>query len=151
MYFKELIESEFKDIQLLILVDMDGVIADYEFGRELNFKDKRPIKTNIKTLEELSKLKNIELAILSICKHDKEIEEKNIWLDKYALFITKRNIISKEGKDESSKELKADFLKKIQKESNKVIVLIDDDNGILKYLKKEVPEIILFQDSSIID
>jgi uncharacterized protein YdeI (YjbR/CyaY-like superfamily) len=33
---------------------MDGVLADYEVGKPLNFKDKRPLFSNIKKIEELT-------------------------------------------------------------------------------------------------
>ena len=62
MYFYNLIKS-FKG-ELNIFVDMDGVITDYNFGHELNFKNKRPLKTNIKTLSKISELKNVNLYIL---------------------------------------------------------------------------------------
>lgn len=78
--------------------------------------------------------------------------EKNNWLDKYAPFFDKsnRNILSKETYPNfSSKELKANFLRGLIKD--KQIVLIDDDNGILKHVRKEVEEIILFQDSELVD
>lgn len=151
MYFYNLIKKYDENIN--IFVDMDGVIADYNFGCILDFKNKRPIKTNIKTLEKISKLSNVNLYILSICKKNKDINDKNEWLDKYAPYFKKENriIISKESKkDKSSKELKYNYLKKYIKENEKNIV-IDDDNEILKYLQEHLKEVILFQDSSIID
>lgn len=151
MYFYNLIKKYDEDLN--IFVDMDGVITDYDFGNILDFKNKRPIKTNIKTLEKISKLSNVNLFILSICKKNNEINDKNEWLDKYASYFKKENriIISKENKkNKSSKELKYEYLKKSLKD-NKKIILIDDDNEILKYLKEYLKEAILFQDSSIID
>lgn len=151
MYFYNLIKKYDEDLN--IFVDMDGVITDYNFGSILDFKNKRPIKTNIKTLEKISKLNNVNLYILSICKKNNEINDKNEWLDKYAPYFKKENriIISKENeKNKTSKELKYDYLKKYKKENKKIIV-IDDDNEILKYLQEHLEEVILFQDSSIID
>ena len=138
-----------KDQKIDIYVDMDGVIAEYDFGRPLDFLNKRPLLGNIKVLEEISKIPNVEMHILSICKKDSQINDKNVWLDKYAPFFKKenRNVLSKETyTDRSSSELKVDFLNNI--ESFKI--LIDDDNGILKEVDKKVKNISLYQDSSIV-
>ena len=62
MYFYNLIK-DFKE-ELIIFVDMDGVITDYDFGNKLDFKNKRPLTTNIKTLKKISELKKVELYIL---------------------------------------------------------------------------------------
>ena len=143
------IKTMAKDKKIDIYVDMDGVIAEYDFGRPLDFLNKRPLLGNIKVLEEISKIPNVEMHILSICKKDSQINDKNVWLDKYAPFFKKenRNVLSKETyTDKSSSELKVDFLNNI--ESFKV--LIDDDNGILKEVDKKVKNIFLYQDSSIV-
>lgn len=143
------IKTMAKDQKIDIYVDMDGVIAEYDFGRPLDFLNKRPLLGNIKVLEEISKIPNVEMHILSICKKDSQINDKNVWLDKYAPFFKKenRNILSKETyTDRSSSELKVDFLNNI--ESFKI--LIDDDNGILKEVDKKVKNISLYQDSSIV-
>lgn len=138
-----------KNQKIDIYVDMDGVIAEYDFGRPLDFLNKRPLLGNIKVLEEISKIPNVKMHILSICKKDSQINDKNLWLDKYAPFFKKenRNVLSKETyTDRSSSELKVDFLNNI--ESFKI--LIDDDNGILKEVDKKVKNISLYQDSSIV-
>ena len=143
------IKTMAKDKKIDIYVDMDGVIAEYDFGRPLDFLNKRPLLGNIKVLEEISKIPNVEMHILSICKKDSQINDKNVWLDKYAPFFKKenRNVLSKETyTDKSSSELKVDFLNNI--ESFKI--LIDDDNGILKEVDKKVKNISLYQDSSIV-
>lgn len=152
MYFYELIKELSKDKKLTIYVDMDGVIAAYELGKPLDFSNKRPLKTNINTLHKVSNLKNVELHILSICRKDSQIKEKNDWLDKYAPFFDndKRVIISKESNPNySSRELKENYLNSLKKEEQ--LVLIDDDNGVLDEVEKKVKNIILFQDSELID
>lgn len=151
MYFYNLIKN--LDKELFIFVDMDGVITDYDFGNILDFKNKRPLKTNIKTLKKISELEKVNLYILSICKKDEEIQDKNEWLDKYAPYFKKENriIISKENeKNLSSKELKYKYLKEYL-DKNKEIIVIDDDNEILKFLQEKLHNITLFQDSSLID
>lgn len=155
MYFVDKIKNEYKDENIVFFVDMDGVIADYNFGFKLDFKNKRPIKTNIEVFKELSLLKNIELNILSICKKNSQIDDKNNWLDDFAPFfkIENRVIISKEDNPNiSSKVLKCNYLKNyILKNNHKKVIVIDDDNDILFYLSNNIDNIILYQDSSIVD
>lgn len=150
MYIKEYI-SNYNE-KLRIYVDMDGVIADYIVGKPYDFENKRPLFDSINKLKEVSEFNNVEMYILSICNNESQIAEKNNWLDKYASFFQKENrvIISKDdNSDKSSSELKRDYLKKIN--TSEKIILIDDDNLILKFIRKELPSIILLQDSSLID
>lgn len=152
MHFYELIKKLSKTKKTIVYVDMDGVIASYDFGKPLNFENKRPLFTNIKTLSKLSDLENIELHILSVCRLDSQIIEKNVWLDKYAPFFerNKRNIISKQSSPKcSSKKLKLNYLKSLKSEEQ--IVLIDDDNEVLETIHKELKNVILYQDSELID
>lgn len=152
MHFYNLIKELSKKNEIILFVDMDGVIASYDVGRPLDFLNKRPLFQNIKKLEEISKLPNVELHILSICRKDFQIDEKNIWLDKYASFFLKENrqIISKETNTGfSSSELKANFLNSLN--TNKQVALIDDDNSILKKVLATVNGIIVYQDSELID
>lgn len=152
MHFYELIKEKYHDKEVLLFVDMDGVIASYDFGKPLDFKNKRPLKTNIDTLKKVSELDNITLNILSVCRKDYQITEKNEWLDKYAPFFKKenRNILSKESiTGYSSAELKLNFLESV--ETNKLIIMLDDDNKVLDTLSKSDKEIILYQDSELVD
>ena len=152
MYFYNLMKEISQDKKVQLFLDMDGVIASYDFGKPLNFKKKRPLTRNIKVLEKVSKLENIECSILSICHKDSEIDDKNHWLDLYAPFfkVENRFILSKESiANKSSSEMKKDFLKKLN--TKKQMVLVDDDNQILKLLSKELKNVILLQDSELID
>lgn len=152
MHFYELIKKLAEDEKIVIYVDMDGVIASYDFGKPLDFKNKRPLTTNIKTLSQLSNLKNVELHILSVCRFNNEVNEKNEWLDKYASFFEKdkRSIIPKESyPNYSSKELKLNYLKSLKNEEQ--IVFIDDDNEVLKTIHNGLQNLILYQDSELID
>lgn len=152
MHFYNLIKDLAEQKNIMMFVDMDGVIASYDVGKPLDFLNKRPLTENIKKLEEISKISNVELHILSLCKKNFQIEEKNIWLDKHAPFFNKENrtIISKEKfPGISSPELKANYLNSL--ETNKQIILVDDDNGILKKVIDTVNGIIVFQDSELID
>lgn len=152
MYFYELIKKLSENKKTKVYVDMDGVIASYDFGKPLDFANKRPLITNIKTLNELCKLQNVELFILSVCRFNNQINEKNNWLDKYAPFFdkNKRIIISKESNLHfSSKELKLNYLKTLKTEEQ--IIFIDDDNEVLKTIHNNIKNIILYQDSELID
>ena len=151
MHFYELIQKQTKNKKTRIYVDMDGVIASYDIGKPYDFENKRPLTTNIKTLSKINNLENTELFILSICKKDSQIK-KNNWLDKYAPFFQKDNriIISKENNPNlSSKELKLNYLKSLKTDNQ--IILIDDDNEIIKTIKDNAKNIILYQDSELTD
>ena len=94
------------------------------------------------------------MNILSVCIYNSQIEDKNNWLDKYAPFFKKenRNILSKESYPGiTSAQLKVNFLKNLVRDSNIKLILIDDDNEVLKAVSNSVEDIIIFQDSSIID
>lgn len=155
MYFLNKIKEISKDNKVAIFVDMDGVITDFDLNKALDFKNKRPIITNINTLSEISNLNNTRLYILSVCVKDYQIKEKNDWLDKYAPFfkIENRIIISKEKYPKIfSRQLKEKFLReKIKDLNNEKMIVIDDDNNVLRYLKNKFSNVIFFQDSSIID
>ena len=152
MHFYKIIENLSKERKLLIFVDMDGVIASYDIGKPYDFDKKRPLITNINTLKRLNSLENCELYILSICKKDYQIKEKNDWLDLNAPFFKKerRIIISKENSSiTESGILKANYLNNLNTKNQ--IILVDDDNKVLKIVKEKVKNIILFQDSELID
>lgn len=152
MHFYNLIKNLAENQKLQIYVDMDGVIASYDIGKPYDFANKRPLKTNINTLKKISELKNTELFILSICKKDNQIKEKNDWLDVNAPFFKKenRNIISKESHPNlASKDLKLNYLKSLN--TDKQIILIDDDNEIIKTIKDNAKNVILYQDSELVD
>ncbi len=87
MHFYNLIKNLSSEKELVIFVDMDGVISSYDVGKPLDFLNKRPLKENINKLEKINELPNIELYILSICRKNFQIEEKDIGLDKYAPFF----------------------------------------------------------------
>ena len=152
MYFYNLIKELALNNKIKLFIDMDGVIASYDFGKPLNFKTKRPLNTNIEVLRKVSSLQNVELFILSVCRKDFQIDDKNEWLDKNASFFKKENrfILSKESiPNVSSPNMKLQFLKRY-KTSDKMI-LVDDDNVVLSTISNGLNDIILFQDSELID
>ena len=152
MHFYNLIKDLSANSKIKLVIDMDGVIASYDFGKPLDFKIKRPLITNIEVIKRVSLIENVELYILSVCRKNYQIDEKNEWLDKYASFFKKENrfILSKEKMpDMSSSNMKLQFLKNNQIEGK--IVLVDDDNRVLSTISNELKNIILFQDSELID
>lgn len=150
MFFKEELEKIEGNIELYI--DMDGVIADFDVGNPKDYDKKRPLKDSITKLEEISKMPNVNMHILSITRMSSGIEEKNNWLDKFAPFFKKENriIISREENNfENSADLKTDYLK------NHLIkgttILVDDDIRIIDKIKEEVPEVLLYKDTCLVD
>jgi hypothetical protein len=152
MHIKEAIQNILKDGNIDLFIDMDGVIAAYEFGMPLDFDKKRPLLSNINKIKEISKLEGVTLHILSCCKKDYQITLKNEWLNKYAPFFEKdkRFILSKETiKDLSSANMKKEFLEKYETTSQ--IVVIDDDNQVIKTIGNNLSNVIVLQDSELID
>ena len=152
MHFIDLIKKISIEEEIILFVDMDGVIASYDVGRPYDFKNKRPLKNNINIFREIAKLDRVSLHILSVCRENYQIEEKNEWLDINAPFFEKENrvILSKEDSIyKISSELKLNYLKNYK--TDKKIVFIDDDNSVLSVVNKELKNIILFQDSELVD
>ena len=153
MYIKEFLKK-YKTKNIKLFVDMDGVIADYDFGIPKDYDKKRPLYDNIKKIEDISKMENIELYILSVTRMTNGIEEKNTWLDKYVSFIKKENriILSREENNflESS-ILKAQYLKNIERNNNIIIIVIDDDPKVLKEINNQNKDAILLKDTALVD
>ncbi len=151
MHFYNLIK-ELASEKIILFVDMDGVIASYDFGKPLDFKNKRPLYNNIEALKKVSTLSNVELHILSVCRKDYQIEEKNDWLDIYAPFFKKENrhVLSKETiVGLPSSEMKANFVSEFK--TDKKMVILDDDIRVLRAVDDKVKNITIFQDSELID
>ena len=152
MYIKEYLEN-FKEQNIKLFVDMDGVIADYIFGDARDYDKKKPLFDSIKKLEEISKMSNVELFIFSATRYSEGIEQKHLWLDKYAPFFKYENriIISREENDMAeSASLKAKYLKEYKRDDS-VIIVIDDDPKNLKEIRKLNDDIILLKDTVLVD
>lgn len=152
MYLKEYLKK-FKNQKIKIYVDMDGVIADYEVGTPRDFDKKRPLISNISKLEDISKMDNVELFILSITRMDQGYEEKNIWLDIHAPFFKKENrvIISRESNDfASSYDLKTNYLKKLERDGS-ILIVIDDDPIVLTKIAEKNEDVYPLKDTALVD
>ena len=151
MYLEKYLEKIEGNIK--IFIDMDGVIADYDFGKAYDYHKKRPLFDNIKKLEKISNNDNVELFILSVTKQNIGYNQKMKWIDKYIPFIKKENrfIISREANNQIvSPILKSKFLKKLKRDGSTIIV-IDDDPRVLKEIHKGNEDIILLKDTVLID
>jgi len=152
MYLKDYLEK-YKDKNVKLFVDMDGVIADYDFGSARDYDKKRPLFESINKLEEISKMPNIELFILSVTRYSSGFDQKHWWLDKYTPFFKKDNriIISRENNNmEKSSVLKSNYLKEYKRDGS-VLILIDDDPTNLKEVNKTSSDIILLKDTVLVD
>ena len=152
MYLENFLEK-YNDKKVKMFVDMDGVIADFNFGEARDYDKKRPLYSSISKLENISKKDNVDLYIFSATRMNKGYDEKQYWLDKYAPFFKKENrvIISREKHDflESS-ELKADYMKNVERDGS-VLIVIDDDPKNLKAIRKLNDDVVLLKDTALID
>ena len=148
MYLLSILKK-YNDKHIKLFVDMDGVIADYRFNDARDYDKKRPLYSNIKKLEIISKLPNIELYIFSATRYNNGTNEKHYWLDTFAPFFKKENriIISREANNmEKSSVLKANYLNKYKRDGS-IIIVIDDDPRNLKEINKLNEDVILLKDT----
>lgn len=137
-----------KNKKVDMYIDMDGTIAEYhlynpeEISRKMEeeYLKNEPLKNVIDVLEEISKINNIEMYILSLSKTKKITEKKKIWLKKYVLFIKEENwiILTKEigeYSNENRNEIKGKNIELRQKDYDKSIML-DDEQVVLREAKK---------------
>ena len=138
--------KKYKKVDMYI--DMDGTIAEYhlynpeEISRKMEeeYLKNEPLKNVIDVLEEISKINNIEMYILSLSKTKKITEKKKIWLKKYVPFIKEENwiILTKEigeYSNENRNEIKGKNIELRQKDYDKSIML-DDEQVVLREAKK---------------
>ncbi len=137
-----------KNKKVDMYIDMDGTIAEYhlynpeEISRKMEeeYLKNEPLKNVIDVLEEISKINNIEMYILSLSKTKKITEKKKIWLKKYVPFIKEENwiILTKEigeYSNENRNEIKGKNIELRQKDYDKSIML-DDEQVVLRKAKK---------------
>ena len=137
-----------KNKKVDMYIDMDGTIAEYhlynpeEISRKMEeeYLKNEPLKDVIDVLEEISKINNIEMYILSLSKTKKITEKKKIWLKKYVPFIKEENwiILTKEigeYSNENRNEIKGKNIELRQKDYDKSIML-DDEQVVLREAKK---------------
>ena len=135
-------------------VDMDGVIADYEVGVPARYDKKRPLVSILSKLEEISKMPNVKLHILSVTRMSEGIEQKNKWLDEFAPFFKKenRNILSREqyNFEKNAIDLNYEFITSLEQKDSQII-FIDDDPSILRKIDENCENILLLKETTLID
>ena len=141
---------------------MDGVLVEYRILQEEEFEKVgfyeglRPVKNSLKFAKKLSKLKNVDVCILSNCRKVQHKKDKILWLTKFAPFIKPENINiicyeEIENFDKNSKsKVKAEFILNLKKKENFIAYHIDDDTNIIK-VEKIIKDIHIKHVSSIID
>ena len=152
MYLKNYLEK-FDNRKIKLFVDMDGVIVDYIVGSTSDFHTRRPLLCSINKLNEISKMQNVELYILSVTRMDDGYNQKQMWLDEFAPFFQKdkRIIISRESNNfKSSAELKSEFIKNFQRDDS-ILIFIDDDPLILKTVMEINKDVIPLKDTALVD
>ena len=152
MYLENFLE-QYQDKKVKMFVDMDGVIADFNFGKACDFDKKRPLYSSIEKLKNISQKDNVDLYIFSATRMNKGYDEKQYWLDKYAPFFKKENrvIISREEHDfVESATLKADYMKNVERDGS-VLIVIDDDPKNLRAISKLNNDVVLLKDTALID
>ena len=158
-YFYDYIKS-LGDKPIDIYVDMDGVVADYDFQGYKNdgnnpdiYFDKRPINSSITPLKEVSELDNVNIYILSVARYESQVQGKVRWLKKYMDFIglDHINILPRDTNDfTKAKELKYKFLEgNINRDH--INIHIDDSHDVLRYLNEMEDKIILLHVTSLLD
>ena len=114
-----------KENKVVVLFDMDGVLAEYGVGEKERiasnepnlFLNARPLFENIKKVKKISKIKNVIVGIQSNCQYKEQKQDKKAWLQKYVPFVSKEdiNIIALkeiEYEKETKYSLKAKYIKK---------------------------------------
>jgi len=152
MYLEDYL-NRFGDKKIKLFVDMDGVIADYEFGAAQDYDKKRPLIDSIEKLEIVSEIPNVEMFIFSATRYSSGLAQKHWWLDTYAPFFEKENriIISREDNEmRDSSLLKAEYLANYERDGS-ILILIDDDPKNLKDVRKMNEDVILLKDTVLVD
>ena len=129
-------------------IDMDGTIAEYHLYKPEEISEKmgkdylsnEPLTNVIAVLEEISKIDNIEMHILSLSKTEEITEKKKIWLKKYTPFIKEENwiILTKETggyTNENRNEIKGRNIEMRQNDYD-ISIMLDDEQTVLREAKK---------------
>lgn len=137
-----------KNKKVDMYIDMDGTIAEYhlynpeEISRKMEeeYLKNEPLKNVIDVLEEISKINNIEMYILSLSKTKKITEKKKVWLKKYVPFIKEENwiILTKEigeYSNENRNEIKGKSIEMRQRNCD-ISIMLDDEQVVLREAKK---------------
>jgi hypothetical protein len=158
--------KENPDKKVALFSDMDGVLARIEVditeaiprNEKDYFLNRKPLKTVIAKLEELSSFPNLDFYILSACSFEDQARDKSIWLKKNAPFFEPNNQLfvikeivqyTKENKTEIKTKVIDDV---IEKQHYDKVVYVEDEYLMLKKAQKKLQDkIICIHISSFID
>lgn len=141
-----------KNNKVALFIDMDGTIAEYTVFDDNYittetrgvFINSKPLNIVIENLGKLSKIKNLDLYILSLSRSKIIIEEKKKWLKKYAPFIKEENyiILCREKGEYNSENKEVVKSEKMKEKLNNYdfVILVDDEHKILRRAKKELKD-----------
>ena len=130
--------------KVAMFVDMDGTIVEYivhPFGSITTkskglFLNGKPIKSVINELEEISKIDNLDLYILSMARSNIIVHEKKEWLKNNASFINEDRyiILNREAGDYGDDNRNIIKAKKIQEKLENdydYAIFLDDDHKVI--------------------
>lgn len=136
----------------LVLFDMDGVVAEFVAGEEIEIREgtygayanKRPIMSIIDVAKKLDEMPNVTVGILSSCNFQSQVQEKKEWLKKYMPFLKDENIMIIVWKQtdytkENKCYAKLDAIKKIDGYDD--IFLIEDTHKNITATNEYMPSI----------
>ena len=139
-----------KTKKVLILFDMDGTIVEYGANEKHDiienrpnfYYEKRPLKTMLKVVKNLSKIKNVTIGILSNCYYPEQEQDKIKWLHKFVPFVNFNHVYfnvysTLSFKKEEKNLLKANVIKTISGFDK--ILLIEDNHEIIKATNNVIP------------
>ncbi len=141
--------------RVMVFFDMDGTCAEYAstdkpriLSNEPKFYfEKRPLKSVLKVMKQIFKIKNVTVGILTNCHFKEQKLDKIAWLKKYAPYIEENfiqvnvfNEINFEDKDKYT--LKAMYLKNLMdRDGDTEYYLFEDDHRIMKTCKNVLPKL----------
>lgn len=141
-----------KHNRVALFVDMDGTIAEYEVfddgfitsKTKDVFLNSKPIEIVIKKLEELNKIENLDIYILTLSRSVIIEEEKKQWLKKYLPFIDESNyIILVRDRGDYNNEIREVIKYQKMKEKSEnydYLLLLDDEHRILRTTKRKLKD-----------
>ena len=136
--------------RVALFVDMDGTVVEYNIFQDGTvtteskglFVDNRPVMPIINKLEEINKIENIDIYILTLSRSKIIEKEKEIWLKKHMPFVKEENyiILIRENGDYNSENRNYVKVNKMKEKEDKYdyLVLLDDDHNILRTTKREM-------------
>ncbi len=138
--------------KVALFVDMDGTIVEYKIYQDGFitteskglFVNLPPVKVIIDKLEELNKIPNLDIFILSMSRSNIIKEEKKEWLKKYAPFIKESNyiILVRENGDYNNDTRNYIKVNTMKEKLNvyDYVMLLDDEHNILRTAQKELKD-----------